>query len=85
MSCQCYHSVEQIVKFESSAIETNTLLLEKSVDAILTEIYDAAAQLPICRVYNKLNDEETFCRMPLKTAIGLGASLDIDSLDFLKM
>ena len=82
MSCQCYHSVEQIVKFESSAIETKTLLLEKSVDAILTEIYDAAAQLPICRVYNKINDEETFCRMPLKTAIGLGASLDIDSLDF---
>ena len=56
--------------------------MEKSVDAILTEIYDAAAQLPICRVYSKLNDEETFCRMPLKTAIGLGASLDIDSLDF---
>ena len=82
MSCQCYHSVEQIVKFDSSAIETKTLLLEKSVDAILTEIYDAAAQLPICRVYNKLNEEETFCRMPLKTAIGLGASLDIDSLDF---
>ena len=82
VSGQCYHSVEQIVKFDSAAIETKTLLLEKSVDAILTEIYDAAAQLPVCRIYSKLNEEETFCRMPLKTAIGLGASLDIDSLDF---
>ena len=74
--------MEQIVKFDSAAIETKTLLLEKSVDAILAEIHDAAAQLPICRIYEKLNEEETFCRMPLKTAIGLGASLDIDSLDF---
>ena len=82
MASQCYHSVEQIVKFDSAAIETKTLLLEKSVDAILTEIHDAAAQLPICRIYDKLNEEETFCKMPLKTAIGLGASLDIDSLDF---
>ena len=49
MACQCYHSVEQIVKFDSAAIETKTLLLEKSVDAILTEIYDAAAQLPHCK------------------------------------
>ena len=58
------------------------MLLEKSVNAILTEIYDASSQLPLCRAYTKLGDEEIFCKMPLNTALGLGASLDIDSLDF---
>ena len=58
------------------------MLLEKSVDAILTEIYETSSQLPLCRAYTKLGDEEIFCKMPLHTALGLGASLDIDSLDF---
>ena len=58
------------------------MLLEKSVTSVLTEIYDLTNQLPLCRSFTRLGDEEIFCRMPLHTAVGLGASLYIDSLDF---
>ena len=84
MSCQCFNSIEQNVKFQNSAIETKTLLLSNTLDALLTQIYDASSQLLVCRQFTKIDDVENFCRMPLKTAIGLGAEIDLDSVDFLE-
>ena len=58
------------------------MLLEDAINSIVSEIHGLTLQLPVCRSFTRLGDEEVFCRMPLNTALGLGAALPIDSLDF---
>ena len=58
------------------------MLLEDAINSVIYELHGLTSQLPICTSFTRLGDEEIFCKMPLRTALGLGAALPIDSLDF---
>ena len=36
------------------------------------------------RKFSKMDEVEHFCRLPLESAIGLGAEIGLDSVDFLE-
>ena len=57
-------------------------MLEDAINSVIYEIHGLTLQLPVCKSFTRLGDEEVFCKMPLQTALGLGAALPIDSLDF---